>query len=148
MGDDVLSDAALVIEVKVLKVFRAGKRAAAMRFSPPWDWREDTSRSKQAARKSSWLQASVRARSASVPPRPRARGLSARGTNRRDRASSSCRTGDAVIDGQAADLDIFTGGLGASLSVGPLPGPVMDRVVMVTWLASTARGCHHLFAPR
>src|SRR5258708_6443022 len=32
--------------------------------SPRWDWRDDPSRSKQAARNSSWLHASARARSA------------------------------------------------------------------------------------
>jgi len=76
------------------------------------------------------------------------RGAFSSRTNRRDRASSSCRTGDAVIDGQAADLDIFTGALGASLSARPLPGPVMDGSVMVTWLASTRSWLATTLCPR
>ena len=46
-------------------VLRAGKRAARMRISPPLAWRAATSRSKQAARNSWWVQSSARARSAS-----------------------------------------------------------------------------------
>ena len=44
---------------------RAGNRAARMRPSPPWDSRAATSRCRQAARNSSWVQDSARARSAS-----------------------------------------------------------------------------------
>ena len=49
---------------KSSKVLRAGKRAALTLISPPLDWRAATSRSKQAARNSSWPQPSERARSA------------------------------------------------------------------------------------
>ena len=45
--------------------FRDGNRAARMRPSPPWDSRAETSRCRHAARNSSWLQDSARARSAS-----------------------------------------------------------------------------------
>jgi len=45
--------------------FRAGNRAARIRASPLWDSRADTSRCRHAARYSSWLQFSARARSAS-----------------------------------------------------------------------------------
>jgi hypothetical protein len=56
VGDDVLADAALVVEVEVLEGLsrrEAGGGDAGL-----------ASRSRQAARKSSWLQASARARSA------------------------------------------------------------------------------------
>jgi hypothetical protein len=46
------------------KDLRAGNRAARIRPSPPWDFRADTSRCRQATRNSSWLQDSARARSA------------------------------------------------------------------------------------
>src|SRR3989304_237618 len=46
-------------------VFLAGKRAVLIRFSPPWSWREATSRSRQAERNSSWVQPSEGARPAS-----------------------------------------------------------------------------------
>ena len=45
--------------------FRAGNRAARIRPSPPWDSRAETSRCRHAARNSSWVQFSARARSAS-----------------------------------------------------------------------------------
>ena len=47
------------------RLLRAGNRAARMRPSPPWDSRAETSRCRQAARNSSWVQDSARARSAS-----------------------------------------------------------------------------------
>ena len=48
------------------RLLRAGNRAARMRPSPPWDSRAATSRCRQAARNSSWVQDSARARSASA----------------------------------------------------------------------------------
>ena len=53
---------------------RAGKRAARMRPSPPWDSRAATSRCRHAARNSSWVQDSARARSASRGTASRRRG--------------------------------------------------------------------------
>ncbi len=41
---------------KSSRVLRAGNRAARMRPSPPWSWRAATSRSRHAARNSSWVQ--------------------------------------------------------------------------------------------
>jgi hypothetical protein len=69
VGDDLLADAALVLEVEVLQGFpgrEAGRGDAGLAAC---DWREETSRSRQAARKSSWLQTSSRARVArrSIP---------------------------------------------------------------------------------
>jgi hypothetical protein len=48
------------------RVLRAPKRAALMRFSPPWDWREATSVESTASRKRSCDHSSERARSASL----------------------------------------------------------------------------------
>ncbi len=42
VGDDVTAQGALVVEVEVLQVLRAGKRAARMRISPPLDCRAAT----------------------------------------------------------------------------------------------------------
>ena len=54
-----------VVEVELLQRLAAGNRAARIRPSPPWDSRAATSRCRQAARNSSCVQDSVRARSAS-----------------------------------------------------------------------------------
>jgi hypothetical protein len=43
MLDDLALDRALEGEVELLERFRAGKRAALMRLSPPWLSREETS---------------------------------------------------------------------------------------------------------
>jgi hypothetical protein len=58
-------EAAGVVKVELLEALRAGKRAARIRLSPPWDSRAETSRCRQATRNSSWVQDSARARSAS-----------------------------------------------------------------------------------
>ena len=65
VGDDVVFRSAGVVEVKSSNDLRAGKRAARIRPSPPWDSRADTSRCRQAIRNSSCDQDSDLARSAS-----------------------------------------------------------------------------------
>jgi hypothetical protein len=65
VGDGVAFEAAGVVKVELLEALRAGKRAARIRLSPPWDSRAETSRCRQATRNSSWVQDSARARSAS-----------------------------------------------------------------------------------
>ncbi len=58
--DQVAEYRPLVGEVEVLDLLMLGKRAARMRASPPWAWREATSRCRHAARNSSWVQSSPR----------------------------------------------------------------------------------------
>jgi len=52
-GDQVALEAAGVVEVELLRLLRAGNRAARIRPSPPWDSRAETSRCRQATRDSS-----------------------------------------------------------------------------------------------
>ena len=54
VGDDVAFKGSLVVEVELLQGLAAGNRTARIRSSPPLDWRAATSRSRQAARSSSW----------------------------------------------------------------------------------------------
>jgi KaiC/GvpD/RAD55 family RecA-like ATPase len=63
--DDLLLDGALEGEVELLKGLPGrGKRAALIRFSLPWDSREETSVERTASRKRSCDHSSSRARSA------------------------------------------------------------------------------------
>ena len=62
VGDDVAFQRALVVPVELVEALAGGEAAARMRSSPPL---AATSRSRQAARNSSWVQPSLRARSAS-----------------------------------------------------------------------------------
>ena len=73
VGDQVAFQAAGMVEVEVLEGLRAGNRAALIRPSPPWASRAATSRCRHAARNSSWVHASARARSASRPTASRRR---------------------------------------------------------------------------
>ena len=78
-------------------VLRAGNRAARIRPSPPWDSRAETSRCRQAARNSSWVQDSARARSASRGDRlAQRRAPSAPGSGTPARRSTS-RPGVVVV---------------------------------------------------
>ncbi len=102
-----------MVEVEVLQRLRAGKRAARTRISPPLDWRAATSRSRQAARNSSWLQAAARARSASRSTAAASDGVFNARTGRPDRpkvgswwSKPSGDPGDLVIDGQVSLLDL------------------------------------------
>jgi hypothetical protein len=63
--DDVALEGALVVEVEVFEGLAGREPCGADAASPPWSWRAATSRSRQAARNSSCVQLSVRARSAS-----------------------------------------------------------------------------------
>ena len=65
VGDGVALDGRWWSKSKSSRVLRAGNPAARMRLSPPWASRAATSRCRQAARYSSWVQVSARARSAS-----------------------------------------------------------------------------------
>jgi hypothetical protein len=59
-----------MVEVEVLQGFAVGNLAARMRPSPPWDSRAATSRCRHAARNSSCVHDSARARPASRSTAP------------------------------------------------------------------------------
>jgi DNA invertase Pin-like site-specific DNA recombinase len=84
VGDDLAPQAASVVEGELLQALAGRNRAARIRPSPPWDSRAATSRCRQAARNSSWVQDSARARSAS------------RGTDSRSVGAFSARVRNAI----------------------------------------------------
>ena len=134
---------------------RAGNRAARIRPSPPWDSRAETSRCRQAARNSSWVQDSARARSASLGTHSRIPAGCLQGTGEELQlaggvpalpgpgapgaraAISPPHPGRArgVVDAQRADLDLLAGD-----RVGDRAEQVGPAVAATAWPPRSARG--------
>ena len=126
---------------KSSRLLRAGNRAARMRISPPLDWRAATSRSRQAARNSSWVQLSARARSREPLDRRGQR----RGLQRPAQVGEvgwspwgvpSRHPGRSVVDGEVPHLDLVAvGAVGEGAGPAELAGRSWSGSVMVRCFA-------------